>query len=59
MTAQIVVLADVRAARARVTVRVKADPYAAWWAWYSYWTGDKPKVREPKTADVRSIGGGR
>lgn len=57
MTAKIVVLADVRASRARVTVQVEADPLAAFWAWYSYWTGDKPKAREAKACDVRKLGG--
>ena len=59
MTAHIVILANVRAARAKVTVRVDADPYASLWAWYCYLTGEKPKGREPKKAEVRAFGGGR
>lgn len=59
MTAQIVILANVRAARAKMTVRVDSDPYASFWAWYCYLTGDKPKAREPKTAEVRAFGGDR
>lgn len=59
MTAEIIVLADVRAQRASVTVKVSADPYACFWSWFCFWTGDKPRARETKNAEVRSIGGGR
>lgn len=36
---QVIVLAEVRAERERVAVRVQFDPFGLWVAWVAFWMG--------------------
>lgn len=57
MVAQVIVLADVRAARAQVTVRVSGNPYAPLWSWWAFWMGGNAKAQAQKAGEVRAFVG--
>lgn len=41
MTAQIIYMADHRAKRARIEMRLTLDPLACWLAWWRFMTGGR------------------
>lgn len=62
MTAEIVFLADVRAARARVRCALTFDPVELWRGWIGFWMGLLAPRRQAAVTGpgvVRKIGGVR